>query len=267
MPDLKYSTRNPLGILAMFISFAYLSMVVCFTIGMDKLDGVCERMIMIGFLVLFPFVILYVFYNLITKHNGKLYGPRDYRRDEVFAMMSGNEIEVRNKKEIADVCHSVSHRDSGTQSCDSHDGISAKASGASGRSATLSALYDEVQQKAVDFVGRKLNIRFTENVKATIGSNTFEFDAVGDGRFGKYVLECKYRNHSNATFHLETVSAYLRSVAEAFDASDISYRLILAFVISGYSEDIASKIREYFTIQNPGVVTYVLDYSRLMADK
>lgn len=266
MPELKYSTRNPLGILAMFISFAYLAMVVCFTVGMDKLCGRAERLSLIGFLVLFPFVILGVFYNLITKHNGKLYGPRDYRCDEVFAMMSGTEIDSRNKKEFADVCEKEQQDDTEGASCDLRKKSQEDKQNLC-QKVRLRTLYDDLQHKTVAYIGKKLNIRFTENVKATIGNATFEFDAVGDGRFGKYILECKYGNGNNILSRLDSISAGLKTVAEAFDAAGISYRLILAFVIREYSTSIASRIREYFSTHNPGVVTYVLDSSELMTDK
>lgn len=266
MPELKYSTRNPLGILAMFISFAYLAMVVCFSVGIDKLCGRIERLSLIGFLVLFPFVILCVFYNLITKHNGKLYGPRDYRRDEVFAMMSGTEIDSRNKKEFADVGEKEQQGDAEGSSCDLREKSQEEKENQC-QKVRLRTLYDDLQQKTVANIGKKLNIRFTENVKATIGNRTFEFDAVGDGRFGKYVLECKYCQGNNYRLRLDSSSVYLKTVSEAFDAAGISYRLILAFVLRDYSEPAASEIREYFSAHNPGVVTYVLDYSELMTDK
>lgn len=83
----------------------------------------------------------------------------------------------------------------------------------------------------------------------------------------KYILECKYGNGNNILSRLDSISAGLKTVAEAFDAAGISYRLILAFVIREYSTSIASRIREYFSTHNPGVVTYVLDSSELMTDK
>lgn len=265
MPEFKYSTRNPLGILAMFISFAYLAMVVCFTVGMDKLCGRVERLSIIGFLVLFPFVILSVFYNLITKHNGKLYGPRDYRRDEVFAMMSGTEIGSRHKKEFADVGENAQKDDTEGTNCDLRKKSQEEKQDLC-QKVRLLTLYDDLQQKTVADIGKKLNIRFTENVKATIGNATFEFDAVGDGRFGKYILECKYGSGNNILIRLDSISAGLKAVAEAFEAAGISYRLILAFVVRDYSEPLASKIRQYFAEHNSGVVTYVLDYSKLMVE-
>jgi type IV secretory pathway VirB2 component (pilin) len=86
-PNLQNNVRNPLGVIAMFVSFAYVSMVVSFTIGIDKLNGASERLPIIWFLILFPLIIFIAFILLIIFCNEKLFGPLDYRDDSSFIFL------------------------------------------------------------------------------------------------------------------------------------------------------------------------------------
>jgi hypothetical protein len=75
--------RNPLSIIALFISFIYaLSAGV---LGVRS-NGISEdsETILVWFIVVFPPVVLFVFAWLVSKHHIKLYAPLDFRSDESF---------------------------------------------------------------------------------------------------------------------------------------------------------------------------------------
>lgn len=78
----KNLSKNPLGIIALFLvlTYAFASLVVGFS---DKLS-INERIPLIWFLVIFPFVELIIFSWLVSCHNTKLYAPSDYRDDSSF---------------------------------------------------------------------------------------------------------------------------------------------------------------------------------------
>ncbi|MBF0565671.1 MAG: response regulator [Nitrospirae bacterium] len=78
----KELSRNPLGIIALFIVLIYgfASLVVG---ASDKLIA-GERVPLIWFLVISPFIVLGVFRELVIKHHTKLYGPSDYKDDDSF---------------------------------------------------------------------------------------------------------------------------------------------------------------------------------------
>lgn len=81
--DLKSLVKNPLGIIALFIALIY----GCATLslGMTAANLTSdERQIIIWFIVIFPVVVLFVFYLLVTKHHVKLYSPRDFKNDDSF---------------------------------------------------------------------------------------------------------------------------------------------------------------------------------------
>ena len=76
-------SRNPLGIIALFIVLVYAlaSLVISFS---NSLQQPSERLPLVWFLVLFPVIVLLVFAWLVSKHHEKLYSPKDFRQEENF---------------------------------------------------------------------------------------------------------------------------------------------------------------------------------------
>jgi CheY-like chemotaxis protein len=81
----KGLARNPLGIIALFIVLVYgfASLVTAFA-GSFTHE---ERVPLIYFLVLFPFVVLVVFAWLVSTHSGKLFAPADFKNEENYVKM------------------------------------------------------------------------------------------------------------------------------------------------------------------------------------
>lgn len=79
----KGLAKNPLGIIALFISLIY--GFACFVIGIasNNLES-NERLPLVWFLVIFPFIVLLAFVYLVVNHHSKLYSPLDYRDDKSF---------------------------------------------------------------------------------------------------------------------------------------------------------------------------------------
>lgn len=76
----KGLARNPLGIIALFIALIYGFATLLLGSAADKF-GSGEKATLVGFVVLFPVLVLLAFYRLVTKHHGKLYAPADYKQD------------------------------------------------------------------------------------------------------------------------------------------------------------------------------------------
>lgn len=74
--------RNPLGILALFLVLIYT--IACFTFAFSR--NLPPQMVpyFVVFILVFPLIVLWVFYNLVTKHHTKLYAPQDFPRPENF---------------------------------------------------------------------------------------------------------------------------------------------------------------------------------------
>lgn len=79
----RWSARNPLGIIALFISLIYGMSALLLGTSVESL-ATSNQTILVWFVVSFPFVVLGVFAWFVAKHHKKLYGPADFRSDEAF---------------------------------------------------------------------------------------------------------------------------------------------------------------------------------------
>lgn len=76
-------SRNPLGIIALFIVLVYGIAALVFGLQADTLEPSLKAPL-IYFLVGFPVLVLLVFTWLVSNHHTKLYSPADFRADESF---------------------------------------------------------------------------------------------------------------------------------------------------------------------------------------
>lgn len=74
-------SRNPLGIIALFIVLVYAMASLVLVQG--HFEG-SERLPLVWFLVVFPPAVLVAFVFLVAKHHTKLYAPGDYRNEDNF---------------------------------------------------------------------------------------------------------------------------------------------------------------------------------------
>lgn len=90
----KGLTRNPLGIIGLFISLIYGFACLVLSTSLNNLNGSEERLPLIWFIILFPVLILLIFTFLVTKHHNKLYAPSDYKDEKNFlnTVVRNNEV-------------------------------------------------------------------------------------------------------------------------------------------------------------------------------
>jgi len=74
-------SRNPLGIIALFIVLIYAMAVIVLGLTKDHLELMLP---MVWFLVGFPILVLIVFSWLVAYHHTKLYAPKDYQEPGSF---------------------------------------------------------------------------------------------------------------------------------------------------------------------------------------
>lgn len=77
-------SKNPLGIIALFIVLVY--GIACLLIAVGGMDP-SERMPIIYFVVIFPIIVLFIFTWLVVNHSGKLFAPSDYRDESNYVKM------------------------------------------------------------------------------------------------------------------------------------------------------------------------------------
>lgn len=100
---IKYYVRNPLGIIALFITLIYAVASLLLGITANKISET-ERWPIIIFIVIFPIIVLFTFYRLVARHHGKLYSPSDYREDGSFLRtLTPEEVNQKLDVEAAEV--------------------------------------------------------------------------------------------------------------------------------------------------------------------
>lgn len=99
----KRLAQNPLGVIALFLVLVYGIAGLVLGVSSKNLEPI-ERQPLIWFLVLFPVIVLVVFYLLVTKHHFKLYAPRDFPdREGFFRVLTPNEQKQKLEKDIREI--------------------------------------------------------------------------------------------------------------------------------------------------------------------
>jgi hypothetical protein len=152
----RWLARNPLGIIALFISLIYAMSALLLGTTVSSLTTQ-NQTVLVVFLVSFPVLILGVFAWLVSKHHKKLYGPGDFRTDAGFLSagqtVSPHSIGQRLLQET-ETANAAARDSSGTPlDADDHTPVPPQITGSA--SQTLQSL-------AVQSSGSTLNPRVTE---------------------------------------------------------------------------------------------------------
>jgi hypothetical protein len=83
-----WTARNPLGIIALFISLIYGMSALLLGTTVSSLSP-SNQTNLVWFVIAFPVAVLAAFLWLVAKHHRKLYSPADYRSDEGFLAQPG----------------------------------------------------------------------------------------------------------------------------------------------------------------------------------
>lgn len=93
-------SRNPLGIIALFIVLVYGIAALVLGVSSEHLEA-GERLPVVWFLVIYPFFVLGIFYWLVARHHTKLYAPIDFPDKEgFFRALSPTEQKQRLDEEV-----------------------------------------------------------------------------------------------------------------------------------------------------------------------
>ena len=95
-------TKNPLGIIGLFIVLVYgIAGLVFSTSGSEV--GEFERKLLVLFLVIFPVLVLFCFVWLVSRHHTKLYAPSDFQNDASFIQLTPEEQKEKVEVELNEI--------------------------------------------------------------------------------------------------------------------------------------------------------------------
>jgi len=84
---MKNYFKNPIGIIGWFL--VLVEAIAALVVIQSSLNDTLNT-ILVLFIVLFPCLVLWIFYCLVTKHHEKLYSPSDYKNEDNFVKSYNN---------------------------------------------------------------------------------------------------------------------------------------------------------------------------------
>lgn len=206
--------KNPLSLFALFISAMYAVATVAFRDGLSPLRGGCERMSVIGFIVLFPFMLLGVITYLVVKHPGNLFSPGEYKKVEDYLLATNSDLfreKIENEvteindapadgKSAAAARQPAGALQPGGASEGGHDGEGggsvspppSEGGGSKPKGRMTVEAYQGIEARAIGELSRMYGISFIQGAVLGIGKRRVAVDAVGHRDNVNYVVEVKY---------------------------------------------------------------------------
>jgi hypothetical protein len=216
----KDLVKNPIGIIALFISLIYgfANLLLGTTAGALTSE---ERFPLIIFIVLFPVVVLAIFYLLVSRHHGKLYAPGDYKDDKSFLRtLSKEEREQKLEKEAQEALP--------TPTTEVVPRTSAVTNPFSGE--TIAAIRNELQL-IESLVIRKLETEFRQSAERDVGvgDTGVSFDAMFTSSGKVTFLEVKTLRHPNTIHLMVDRILYNAMVVDRFMKSNFKLLLVVVY--------------------------------------
>ncbi len=235
----KDFARNPLGIIALFISLIYGFASLLLDSAADKLT-VAERWPIIIFIVVFPILVLITFYKLVTNHHGKLYAPGDFKDDKSFLRtLSPEEQEEKLEKEVSE---SLGETTTENNSRPQQESRSPDDSERETRQQSHREFREElknIESAVINKIAAELKVEAENNVG--IGETEANFDAFLQAPSGKFTfLEVKALRTPHSLMMILDRILYQAVIADRFFES--KFKLILA-VVYYFDEAELSKVK------------------------
>lgn len=248
MSEAKSFSRNPLGIIALFISLIYGFACLVFGLGSKSLTCVSE-MILVIFLVLFPIFILVSFIYLVVNHHQKLYAPMDYRSDKTFIEATIFEtLPEKRQVERMEIDVEQSEKSLDLEGDNGRKTDPLETENPQAISSNTKKDYFLLEELAI----RKLELEFNTTISRQVSFGTSDESIVeADGIFVKNetynIVEVKYTKGKKITI---TMLQHIESIIEKV-AEEKGVKVKLIFVIihrARYGPDISKQLQGQFEL-------------------
>lgn len=256
LKNIKTFVRNPLGIIGLFVTIAYLIAAILLGYGLDKLHDAAERLLLIWFVILFPLVILFTFYKLVTKHYNKLYGPSDFQKDEHFMTFANrDEVQHNNQEKLKDEkitkCFSL---------------VASKQNNNDDKQTDDNSLMRSIVARdavIVDKLSQEYGIQFYPNMKLRGISGSVVIDAYGMDKGKQYFVEIKLLRSFTTDEIYNIVNKYTREVRQTNTSLHIKY--IFAFYCpTTFENDYVKEANSIHFSDDVDIVLFNKDYNIIM---
>lgn len=281
-------TKNPLGIIALFISLIYGFACIVLGTSLTNMSAEEERLPLIWFIILFPILILGAFIFLVVYHHEKLYSPSDFRNDEGF-MQALNKKRVKSKiKKEAETLENADSVEEEQFKSKEDDNNSSEPNQDSNNlndntkqqktneisltitdSENLMSKFTNAENWAAKEIGLKYNLSTKVNQSFVTKYGKFELDFIGNDSENVYIAEIKYWEANKSTKNLKiSLQEFLRKydkLESAFSHSK-KFNLVIAIVFDKLEDHILKDLTDFVQKINDKVKVEFYNYSELKKD-
>ncbi len=203
MKNAKGLSKNPLGIIALFISLIYAFACAVLGVSLSNLTASNERLPLIWFIIIFPVVILLAFIYLVVNHHEKLYAPSDFRDDNAFIKaMDLKDINNKTKTEVQELTAAIK-----VDSSNDKKSIPSAINDLEKKqidSIPLEEKYKNAESWALCEFSLTNNLEIKRNQKiVTSRFGTFELDGISKTEENFYAIEVKYWTNNSISNSLK----------------------------------------------------------------
>lgn len=269
MKNAKGLTKNPLGIIGLFISLIYGFACLVLSTSISNLESSAERLPLIWFIIVFPLIILGTFLYLVVNHHEKLYAPSDFRNDDAFIeTMSGKRI--KEKQEIEAQILNSADESTAEEPLKPEKQVQTEKQNVTEmvtEDEDLKVRISNAEKWAIKELELKYNIGFKTNQRLTSGGITLELDAYASDSNRVFIAEVKYwQSHKAVKPLLLSLQEFVLKTdrfQRAFGKKDVKLAFVIVFdeinksssdriksFIGELSKDVSVEIKQYSHLKN-----------------
>ena len=278
LSNIKNLTRNPLGIIALFVSMIYGFSCLVLSTSITNLEYAYERLPLIWFVIIFPIIILAAFIYLVIFHHEKLYSPSDFRDDDSFIQTID---ENKRIKRIQDEVESLETSPKSEDFLEKDNSDVAKLSensknqdtvdGSQRSDITVSELlkmYTNSEKWTLNELNLKYNVILKPQVRLRTPLAHFEFDGFGTNRNSTFIVEVKFwqfsRSDKKLKLKIQEFLAKKPKIEIAFNRPSKTTSIIIAIVFDDLTRINKDEYVEFVSaIGGDNVILEFFDYREL----
>jgi hypothetical protein len=278
LSNIKNLTRNPLGIIALFVSMIYGFSCLVLSTSITNLEYAYERLPLIWFVIIFPIIILAAFIYLVIFHHEKLYSPSDFRDDDSFIQtIDENKRIKRIQDEVKSLETSPKSEDFSEKDNSDVTKLSENSKnqdtvdGSQSSDITVSELlkmYTNSEKWTLNELNLKYNVILKPQVRLRTPLAHFEFDGFGTNRNSTFIVEVKFwqfsRSDKKLKLKIQEFLAKKPKIEIAFNRPSKTTSIIIAIVFDDLTRINKDEYVEFVSaIGGDNVILEFFDYREL----
>lgn len=250
MEKAKGLAKNPLGLIALFISLIYGFACLVLSTSLNNLRGQQERLPLIWFIIGFPILILITFIYLVVNHHQKLYAPSDFRDEENFIKTIDSKTQTRRiQKDVENIVDDIKEEQKSDQT--------------KGSPLEIQTTPENLKEiKNAYILGEEFSLRAFEEDKgilvkrqarfATKTNKTYEFDGLAlDLPNVVYGIEVKYTKLRHLSTRLkDRISAFVDDYDTNYHNLQFGPEFKAVLIVVCESDNVSSLKKELTTLIN-----------------